>query len=121
MARTTLTPILAKGPNPGTVAADSLDFAFASSDSSNGNDFAASGNDLILWQNTDVSARTITIASVADNLGRTGDVTTYSVGAGEFGCFYVGAGNGWQQSTGKVNINTSNALLKVVVLQLGPR
>jgi hypothetical protein len=119
MPRTALTPITVKGPYPGTVAADALDFTLTAADVANGNDVVASGNDLLIIQNSGASTYTATIASVSDEKGRTGDITAYSLAAGDFAVFYFGNGNGWQQTTGKYNLDASNAAVKFALLKLG--
>ena len=40
---------------------------------------------LLLWRNSGAGANTVTLTSIADSHGRSGDVTTFSVGAGEYG------------------------------------
>src|SRR5512136_39839 len=102
MARTTLTKTTLQGPFVALQpAADSLDVTFAVADVANKNQFAASGNDVIIAWNTGASAYTITITSVADAQLRTGDITTYSIGASEIAVFKVG-NDGWRQTDGKV-------------------
>lgn len=106
------------GPFPELpVAADALDVAFTNGDASNGNEFTATGSDLLLVKNTGGVARTITFLSVADQFNRTGNVTAYSIGAGETIAFYFGT-SGWRQTTGKIHIDVEHADLKLAVLSL---
>ena len=118
MPFTVLTPVTPFGPY-GAVVANALDIAFTAADATNGNSFPLTGGEILLVWNTDASAHTFSITSVADTLGRTGDVTTYSVGAGIISAYsFRGGVNGWQQGDGTVHIPAaSSALLKFCVLK----
>jgi hypothetical protein len=119
MARTELTPTTPKGPYPALPpAADSLDFAWAAADVANKNQFTSSGRDLLLVNNTGASAYTVTITSIADALGRTGDISAYSLAAGDFAVFWVGAQAGWQQTDGKVYLEANNAAVKFAIVRI---
>jgi len=85
-----------------------------------GNTWVCNGRDLLFFQNSDAGAVTVTITSVADEKNRTGDITTYSIGIGEFAMFSVGLTNalGWQSTAKKIRITVSDADLKVSVLRL---
>lgn len=100
--------------------AGTADFTFAAGTITDGDTFVCTGKEILVVQNTDAGAVTITITSVADEKNRTGDITTYSVGAGEFAAFSIGLTNslGWKSTTGKVRITVSDADLKVAVLRL---
>lgn len=84
--------------------------------------FACTGRELVLVQNSHASnAYTVTITSVADDKGRTGDITTYSLAAGEVAVFGVGLTNspGWKNTTtGQITITGSNAAVKISILKL---
>jgi len=69
--------------SPGTEAPLALDKAFTAADVTNGNAFLASGNDVLIIQNTDASAHDVVIYSAVDSFGRYADFT-YSVGPGVF-------------------------------------
>jgi len=102
------------------VGAGAADFTFAAGTITDGDTFVCTGRELLVVQNTDAGAVTITITSVVDEKNRTGDITTYSVGIGEFACFSIGLTNskGWKSTAGKVRITVSDADLKVAVLRL---
>ncbi len=119
MPRTTLTKTTVLGPYPILPpAANALDVTFGAADIPNKNQFAPSGDDLILAWNTDaVNPYTITITSAADDKNRTGDVSTYSIGAGEIAAFRVKTA-GWTQADGKVYLEASNAAVKFAVMPL---
>lgn len=84
--------------------------------------FAATGRQLVLCQNTHATTPyTVTITSVADERGRTGDITAYSLAAGEVAVFGVALTNspGWKNtSTGAITITASNASVKISILTL---
>lgn len=117
MARTSLTPKAAPGSYP-TVAADSLDLAMAAADVANMNQFAASGNDVIFIHNTGGSPYTVTITSAVDPYNRTQDITTYSVGAGEYAVIGPLKLPGWVQTDGKVYLQASNASVKFGIVAI---
>ena len=118
MSFTALTPVTPFGPY-GAVVANALDLTWTPADATNGNSFPLTGSEILLIWNTDSAAHTFSITSVADNFGRTGDVTTYSVGAGVISSYSFRAGaNGWIQSDGTVHLPAaSSALLKFCVLK----
>lgn len=117
--RTALTAQTAKGPYVTTpVAADSLDYTYASSDNSNGNYFVGTGRELVLVRNTAGAPGTVTFTSVADELGRKGDITTYSVGAGEFSMYWFGKLPGWAQTGSQIYIDTSASTVTIAVIRI---
>lgn len=116
---TTFTPVTIKDPFA-TIAADGADFTFVAA-SAGADTFVCNGRDIILVQNTGAGARTVTITSLADEKNRTGDITTYSLAAGEFAVFGCGLTNspGWKNtSTGAITITGSHAEVKVAILRL---
>lgn len=115
---TALTPQAPLGPYPSLpVAANGLDFTWEAGDVT-GNTFTGAGHDLLLVRNDDVGAQTFTIASQPDSLNREGDVSDYSVGAGEYAAFWFGNVNGWRASDGSITVTPSSANLKFAVLRI---
>lgn len=102
----------------GTIAADAADFVWTAADVSNSNSATLTGREMLLVQNTGGSAYTVTVTSVADDLGRTGDITTYSLAAGDFAVFGPFPMRGWRQSGSKLYFAGSNAAVKFVVLKV---
>ena len=101
MARTAMTVVVPKGPYD-SIAANALDFALTAADAGNGNAFVCRGRELLLVRNTHaMDDATITISSARDPCGRTKDITTYSLSAGEFAAFWIGRSIGWRQTDGK--------------------
>ena len=119
MAATALPIIAPLGSYPALpIAALGADFVFTAADSGAGNSFVSTGRELLLVQNSGGSAYTVTISSVADNLQRTGDITTYSVGAGLFSMFGPFSQSGWKQTDGTVHVTASNAAILFAVVRL---
>ena len=110
-------------PTPGAypvlpVAGNALDLAMAGADVGNGNDTAlVDSKTLVVAQNTNVGAKTITFTSVADSLNRTGDITAYSIGAGELAMFGPFKTVGWAH-TARLWIDAESADVKIAVITL---
>ncbi|MCZ2155740.1 MAG: hypothetical protein LC114_17885 [Bryobacterales bacterium] len=117
---TAITVQTIKGPFE-AVTAGSVDFTFAAGTVTDGDTFVCTGRELLLVTNTEVAdAKTITITSVDDEKGRSEDITTYSLAAGDFAVFGVGLTNakGWKSTAGTIRITVSAATVKVAVLRL---
>lgn len=118
MGRTTLTRTTLLGPYPTLpVSANALDVTMTAADVANDNQFVLDGPCIIIAHNTDVGAQTITLTSVADAQNRTGDITTYSIGAGEIAAFHVGKTGGWVQSDGYMYLEASDAGVEIGILR----
>lgn len=120
MPRVTITKQVPSGPfitlQP---AANSLDLTQLAADVTNKEQFVPSGDDLLIVHNSGASPYTITITSAVDpTTKRTGDITAYSLGAGELAIFRFKGNAGWAQSDGRIYIEASNAAVKWSVLQL---
>lgn len=118
MPRVTVTKTAVQGPYVALpVVADSLDVALLAADVANKNQFAPTGDDILIVQNSGASPYTFTISSVADALKRTGDVGPYTIAAGEIAAYRIKI-DGWKQSDGNVYIEASNAAVKFAVISL---
>jgi len=119
---TPLVVVVLKQNNYAVVAGD-LNLTPVAMDAVNGNSFSASGKEIIEFINTDTATHTVTITSTADALGRLDtSLTTYIVPAAVGGLSGISAVemvnmNGWIQSGQTINMTTSSALVKVVVLR----
>lgn len=114
-----ITPITMKSPFD-VVTAGLITFAFTAGNAG-GDTISITGRELLIIQNTGVGARTFTITSIVDEKNRTGDITAYSLAAGEFAYFTGGLTNspGWRNvSTGLLAITPSHAEVKYAVLKL---
>lgn len=115
MARTALTPNTGVVTNP---AAGAL-LVWTAADVVNGNSVVLTGKELVLAWNTHASTGyTVTLASASDHLGRTKDIATEAIAAGDIHQFGVPQLDGWRQSDGTLSINGSNASVKFAVLRL---
>lgn len=104
-----------------TISANGADFTWTAG-SVVSDTIAATGREIILAYNSDgANPYTLTITSVVDDKNRTGDITTYSLSAGEYAAFGCALTNalGWKStSTGLITVSVSNAAVKWAVLQL---
>jgi hypothetical protein len=80
--------------------------------------FVASGNDLIIAHNSGASPYTVTVTSVADDEGRSGDITVYSIAAGTIAILGPFKRHGWAQTNGMIYLEAENASVKFGVLAL---
>jgi hypothetical protein len=119
MPRTNIAAQTFKGAYPTLpVAGNSLDITMAGADTGNGNETAlVDTKTIVIAHNTNVGAQTVTITSVADTLNRTGDITTYSIGADEIAVFGPFKTVGWAHS-GKLWIDASSADVQLAVVTL---
>ncbi len=119
---TPLTVVQLKQNNYQVTAGD-LNLTPVAMDASNGNSFVATGKEVLVFLNTDTATHTVTITSVADNYGRLDtSLTTYTVPVAAGGLSGVSAIemtqlNGWVQSGQVIDLTTSSALIKILVLR----
>src|SRR5580704_17742598 len=112
MPFTAVVPITPIGPYPASVGALDLAALFVACDASNGNWFPVTGHEILELRNTDASAHTVTITSVADSRNRPDDITAYSIPGGADAIFsFLGGIEGWQQTDGTVHFTASSALI----------
>jgi len=84
---------------PLTANAEDFTWTASGADFADGFSFTNTGRELILIRNDNAGAQTITISSVAmGKTKRTGDITTYSIGIGEYAWFGPFKPEGWNQS-----------------------
>ena len=122
MARPTLTRTTPLGPFPTLpVSANALDVTMTAADATNNNQFVLDGPVLIVARNSGAGARTITLTSVADAVtkNRTGDVTAYSIGAGETAAFLINDMAGWRQTDGYMYLEAEHAEVLFGIIRLG--
>jgi hypothetical protein len=120
MARTNIAAQTLPGAYPVLpVTADSVDLTVVPADVANGNETAlVNDRTIVFCDNTGASPRTITFTSVADTLNRTGDITAYTVGAGQQAIWGPFKTVGWAQSGGKLWIDGAHAELVLAVITL---
>jgi hypothetical protein len=117
-AQTAITVQTPVGPYPGVVSAGQLALTFTAGDATNGNSFPITGHEiLIVYNSSSSTAGTFTISSVADQYGRTQDITAYSVAASSFAAFsFRGGTGGWKQSDGTVHLAVSASTMEFAVI-----
>lgn len=108
------TPLLWQNYTP--VLAGDLALTFTS-DPVNGDQFPVVGTEILLVQNTDTVAHTFTVNTTPDRIGRTADLTNYSVPAGTVVALQFSILDGWVQTDGNVYLVSSHALLKFAVVR----
>jgi hypothetical protein len=119
MPRTALPIVTPLGSAPALpLTAGSAAFVFTAADVSSKNAFPCTGRELVLVQNTDSGAHTVTISSVADPQNRTGDITSYSIAAGAYVVLGPFRNLGWQQSDGNVYLEANDATVKFAIVRL---
>lgn len=119
MARATLTKKTPLGTlGTGYATANAADLTMAAANASDKEQFVASGKDLVIAHNTGAGARTVTITSSVDSDGRTGDIATYSMGAGEYAVFGPFDLDGWVQTDGKVYLEAEHSEVKFGIVDL---
>jgi hypothetical protein len=119
MARTTLTRTTPLGPYPSLQpAADALDSVWTAADVANKNQFLLDGPVLLQFWNSGASPYTVTLTSAADPQNRTGDITTYSLAAGDIAGLKIDQVAGWKQSDGYMYLEASNASVKFNIMRL---
>lgn len=100
------------------LTANSADLAMQAGDNSLGNYTALVDNKtFVIAQNTDSGAHTITFTSVVDTFNRTGNITSYSIGAGELAMFGPFKTLGWANS-GQLWIDVNDNTVKLAVITL---
>lgn len=116
---TVITVQTIKGPFE-AIAANGADYTMAAGTVTDGDTFVCTGREILLCRNINIAAKTITITSVDDETNRSGDITTYSIGASEYAVFGVGLTNskGWKSASGTIRITVEHADVLVAVLRL---
>jgi hypothetical protein len=114
MPRTTLTKIAA----PGGYSHTGQTLTWTAADVANGNQFVTSGKEIVLARNVHAdTARTVTVASTPI-LGRTKDITAFSIAAGAFAAFGPFPSEGWRQADGFVYLNASHVDIQFAVIAI---
>lgn len=100
------------------ITANSRDLTFQAGDNSLGNYTSiVEGKTLVVVHNTDSGAHTVTFTSQPDTYGRSGDISSYSLGAGELGLFGPFKALGWSDA-GNLDIDCSDNTVKFAVITL---
>lgn len=111
---TALTEQAINGPYDDALTA----ITWEAADVGSGNEFTLTGNEIILVRNTDASAHNVTLTSVADPFGRTGDISSESIAADEYKAFKATEIQGWRQSDGKFYLSADDTTVEFAILKL---
>jgi hypothetical protein len=103
---------------PLNVAANAADITFQAGDNTNGNETPCTGKDLLLVNNTDAAAQTVTIDAAPDDVGRDGSISAYSVGAGELAIFGPFPTASYRQTDGMLHIDVSAATVELAIIRI---
>ena len=116
---TQVTVTTIKGPYPGTVSADDLDVTWTGVTSGIAEvTFTITGKEIALVYNaTDEASCTVDFTSVADNMGRTGHITSYALGPGELAAFKFSNTVGWATSDRIVHASASVSCASFALLR----
>lgn len=121
MARTPITLTTPIGSYPTLpLAANAADATLVAADVANKNQiaFGSAARLLVLAINTHATtAYTTTVTSAPDAFNRSGDISAYSIDAGEIVPF-IFQRDGWRQSDGNLYIEANNAAIKFIAIQL---
>lgn len=114
MSATLIAAQAGTGPNPSA----GLALTWTAADVANGNYTPSTGREILLVNNTDVSARHVTITSQVDGLGRTKDITSEAIAAGGTHAFGPVQRLGWADNSGNLNFSADNAAVKFAIVQI---
>lgn len=91
---------------------------FQAADTSNGNKFPATGQEILLAHNTDTSSHTVDVTSTGTgDTGRTGDISSDSIAAGEIRVYQEFPTDGWKQSDGTIYVDADATSVEFCVLR----
>ncbi len=119
MARLAVPITTAVAGYPATpLAANALDYVYTAAGASfaDGAGFPLTGREVLLIKGG-AGATTVTISSVVDEKKRTGDITAFAIGIGEF-CAIQLPVDGWRQPDGQLYFAASAADVSFAVLRL---
>lgn len=102
----------------GSFGAGTATITWTAADATNKQQFTGTGREIILVKNTGVAAKTVTVTSAADDLGRTKDITAYSVAAGATAIIGPVPLRGFAQTSNKIYFEGEHADISFAVVRL---
>lgn len=114
MARQDLTVTTGTSKDP-TAAVSLTETAENTTDHSQ---FSLTTRDIVVIHNTGASTYTYTVTSVADERGRTGNITTANILAGAIMLLGPLSLEGWRQTDGKLYLDASNTAVKFGIYRM---
>lgn len=120
MPRVTHTPLDLPGGFPSLpISAGAVSQAGTAADATNKEQTPLTGREIVVCHNTGAGARTVTFTSVADGqTNRSGDISAYSIPAGEVAFFGPFPNRGWRQTDGNLYFEAEHAEVEIHVLRL---
>lgn len=122
MARTPITPWSPPGKYPtlpiGAGVATVTETVSTGTGGTGGNEGVATGREILLAHNTGTGAHNVTVTSFPDALGRSGDITSYSVAAGGIAILGPFPTSGWQQADGYIYFYADDVSVKFAWVSL---
>jgi len=113
MARTAI-PVQAIPRNGGILD----DISWTAADATNDHEFANTGCEILIAKNTHSGEQTITVVSVADEFGRTGDATLAPNATTGFSFWGPGKPGHWNSAAGLVHVDiTDDTALSFAVIR----
>lgn len=105
--------------NNAQIIAGQLTVTLTACDNVNGNQYTFTGREVLVMQNTDTSAHTISVNTIADPYGGTNTtLTSYSLPATSVSMIQMKYSQGWLQTGGVIQIAAcSSNLIKLAVVQ----
>lgn len=91
---------------------------YTAADTSLKNSVALNGDEVVLATNTGIADHTVTINSAPDPKGRTKDITTETIHAGDTHVYQRFPQTGYRQTDGTLHLEASDASVKFAVLKL---
>lgn len=114
MARQTIAPVAVPSP----YATAPVVTTPVACDATNKEKIISTGREIITWNNSGSTSRTVTLTSVADGItGRTGDVT-FTLAAGVSKTYGPVPQNGFMQSDGYLYCEAAHAEVLISVIQI---
>lgn len=117
MARAPITPMTSPNLKALPLTAASADMAYAACDATNFNQCRHSGRVALFAKNSDSAPHSVTVTSVKDSLGRSGDMT-YSVGATTESFLGVFPYEGWCQADGNLYFGSTASQISFLAIAL---
>ena len=103
----------------GALTADIAKITWTAADATNFQEVVNNGNLFILaWNQSADTDRTVTVTTVADSLGRTGDITAYNVDFGSISILGPFPVTGFSQTNSKLYFQASHADIKFAVINM---
>lgn len=91
---------------------------FEAADIASGNEFRATGRELVLVRNVDVAPHNVTVTSQpASRTGRLGDITATVIAASGFMAFQIFPRDGWETG-GVILISGDNVNIEFAIIRL---